>query len=73
MIFSVAARTLLPTLLDSLQKIASKEDPLRFHVVSTTYHPFISLFHMLGMTNSKTGKQLKGIRKPTYTMGLLLH
>jgi len=46
--------------LTSLQRIAFNGDPLQFLLIETSYHPFISLFHMLEMT--KENPALAGIR-----------
>ncbi|KAG1826535.1 histidine phosphatase superfamily [Suillus variegatus] len=48
---NLAGRTVLHTVLESLQRIAFNGDPLQFLLVETSYQPFISLFHMLEMTN----------------------
>ncbi|KAJ7634429.1 histidine phosphatase superfamily [Roridomyces roridus] len=42
---NVAGRTLMHTILSSLERIGSNNDPLKLMVVQTSYHPFISLFH----------------------------
>ncbi|KAJ7493969.1 histidine phosphatase superfamily [Mycena latifolia] len=42
---NVAGRTLLHTILTSLERIAFNGDPLQMMVVQTSYQPFISLFH----------------------------
>ncbi|KAG2362446.1 histidine phosphatase superfamily [Suillus spraguei] len=47
---NLAGRTILHTVLSSLQRIAFNGDPLQFLLVETSYQPFISLFHMLEMT-----------------------
>jgi hypothetical protein len=56
----VAGRTILHTVLNSLTRIAFNGDPLQFLLIETSYHPFISLFHMLEMT--KESPELAGIR-----------
>ncbi|KAG2361210.1 histidine phosphatase superfamily [Suillus spraguei] len=47
---NLAGRTILHTVLGSLQRIAFNGDPLQFLLIKTSYQPFISLFHMLEMT-----------------------
>lgn len=47
---NLPGRTILHLILDSLQRIAFNGDPLQFLLVETSYHPFISLFHMLEIT-----------------------
>ncbi|KAJ7142639.1 histidine phosphatase superfamily [Mycena epipterygia] len=42
---NVAGRTLMHTILSSLERIAFNDDPLKLMVIQTTYQPFISLFH----------------------------
>ncbi|KAJ7579667.1 histidine phosphatase superfamily [Mycena floridula] len=46
---NIAGRSLLHTILSSLQRIAFNDDPLKFLLVETTYQPFISFFHEVGM------------------------
>ncbi|KAJ7590398.1 histidine phosphatase superfamily [Mycena floridula] len=46
---NIAGRTVLNTVLSSLERIAFNADPLQFLLVETTYQPFISLFHGLGI------------------------
>ena len=60
----VAGRTILHPVLNSLQRIAFNGDPLQFLLIETSYHPFISLFHMLELV--KQNPDLAGIRKSTY-------
>ncbi|KAJ7432442.1 histidine phosphatase superfamily [Mycena galericulata] len=48
---NVAGRTLLHTILSSLERIAFNGDPLQLMVVQTTYQPFISLFHQTEIVN----------------------
>ncbi|KAF4620911.1 hypothetical protein D9613_001070 [Agrocybe pediades] len=47
---NVAGRTLLHTILESLERIAFNGDPLQFMLVETTYQPFISFFEQTGVT-----------------------
>ncbi|KAJ6518482.1 histidine phosphatase superfamily [Mycena vulgaris] len=43
---NIAGRTLLHTILTSLERIAFNNDPLQFMLVQTSYQPLISLFHL---------------------------
>lgn len=61
MTVQVAGRTLLHTILTSLERIAFNGDPLQFMLIQTTYQPFISFFHQTGITKEHPG--FKGIRK----------
>ncbi|KAG1837416.1 histidine phosphatase superfamily [Suillus subalutaceus] len=63
---NLAGRTILHTVLNSLQRIAFNGDPLQFLLVETSYQPFISLFHMLEMI--KENPELAGI--PNYASAL---
>ncbi|KAI6100614.1 histidine phosphatase superfamily [Pisolithus sp. B1] len=65
---NLAGRTILHLILDSLQRIAFNGDPLRFLLVETSYHPFISLFHMLEIT--KNNPELAGF--PDYASAIAL-
>ncbi|KAJ7164316.1 histidine phosphatase superfamily [Mycena filopes] len=56
---NIAGRTLLHTILSSLERIAFNGDPLQLMVVATSYQPFISLFHQTEM--AKAHPELKGI------------
>lgn len=57
----VAGRTILNTILHTLQRITFDEDPLRLLLLETSYQPFISLFHMLELVNEHP--QLAAIRE----------
>ncbi|KAJ7495082.1 histidine phosphatase superfamily [Mycena latifolia] len=46
---NIAGRTVLHTILKSLERIAFNDDPLQLMVVQTSYQPFISLFHQTGI------------------------
>ncbi|KAJ7027800.1 histidine phosphatase superfamily [Mycena alexandri] len=46
---NIAGRTLLHTILDSVERIAFNDDPLKLMVIQTSYQPFISLFHQTEM------------------------
>lgn len=59
-ILPVAGRTLLHTILTSLERIAFNDDPLQFMLVQTSYQPFISLFHQTEI--AKAHPELKAIR-----------
>lgn len=68
---SVAGRTLLHTILTSLERIAFNGDPLQFMLVETTYQPFISFFHQTGIIEEHP--ELAGIRMyPSYRAGTAL-
>ncbi|KAJ7735546.1 histidine phosphatase superfamily [Mycena maculata] len=56
---NIAGRTLLHTVLESLERIAFSDDPLQLMVIQTSYQPFISLFHQTDMV--KEHPELKGI------------
>ena len=58
---AVAGRTLLHTIIQSLERIAFNGNPLKLLVVETTYQPFISLFHQMDMF--KNHPRFEGIRK----------
>jgi hypothetical protein len=58
---SVAGRTILSPILQSLERIAFNGDPLQFLLIHSTYQPFISLMHMTGLTNGRP--DLEGVRK----------
>ena len=57
----VAGRTILHTIITSLERIAFNGDPLQFLLVETTYQPFISLFHQTDIV--KNHPELTGVRK----------
>ncbi|KAJ7726740.1 histidine phosphatase superfamily [Mycena metata] len=46
---NIAGRSLLHTILDSVERIAFDDDPLKLMVIQTSYQPFISLFHQTEM------------------------
>ncbi|KAJ7697875.1 histidine phosphatase superfamily [Mycena rosella] len=56
---NIAGRTMLHTILTSLERIASNDDPLQLMVVQTSYQPFISLFHQTDIV--KDHPELKAI------------
>ncbi|KAH9976113.1 histidine phosphatase superfamily [Lactifluus volemus] len=49
---NIAGRTILQSVINSLERITYDGDPLQFLVESTTYQPFISLFKQTEMINS---------------------
>ncbi|KAF8883292.1 histidine phosphatase superfamily [Infundibulicybe gibba] len=65
---NIAGRTILHTILTSLERIAFNGDPLQFLLLETTYQPFISLFHQTGITAEHP--ELKGI--PNYASALVI-
>ncbi|KAG6823770.1 hypothetical protein H0H93_003111, partial [Arthromyces matolae] len=65
---NIAGRTLLNTIITSLERIAFNGDPLQFLLVQTTYQPFISLFHITGITDEHP--ELRGI--PNYSSALVI-
>ncbi|KAJ7159608.1 phosphoglycerate mutase-like protein [Mycena filopes] len=46
---NIAGRTLLHTILDSVERIAFNDDPLKLMLIPTSYQPLISLFHQTEM------------------------
>ncbi|GJE97346.1 phosphoglycerate mutase-like protein [Phanerochaete sordida] len=50
-IANIASRTLLDSVIGALQRVAFNGDPLQFMLISTTYEPFISLFHQTKAVN----------------------
>ncbi|KAF8161510.1 histidine phosphatase superfamily [Crassisporium funariophilum] len=65
---NIAGRTILHTILTSLERISFNGDPLQFMLVETTYQPFISLFHQTGIAAEHP--ELKGI--PDYASALAI-
>ncbi|EKM81291.1 hypothetical protein AGABI1DRAFT_112956 [Agaricus bisporus var. burnettii JB137-S8] len=65
---NIAGRTLLHTILSSLERIAFNRDPLQFMVIQTTYQPFISFFHQTGII--KEHPEMKGI--PDYSSAIAI-
>ncbi len=55
----VPGRAILPKLLNSVDRLANMSDPLRFHSMSLSYKPFLSLFNMMGIAESNAN--LSGI------------
>ncbi|KAI9508375.1 phosphoglycerate mutase-like protein [Russula earlei] len=64
----VPGRTLLQSIISSLERITYDGDPLQFLVESTTYQPFISLFAQTEM--AKSDPTLQGI--PNYASALAI-
>ncbi|KAG6898716.1 hypothetical protein C0993_004892 [Termitomyces sp. T159_Od127] len=65
---NIAGRTLLHTIITSLERIAFNGDPLQFLLVQTTYQPFISFFHQTGITDEHP--EYKGI--PNYSSAIVI-
>jgi hypothetical protein len=65
---NIAGRTILHTILESLERIAFNGDPLQFMLVETTYQPFISFFHQTGVIAENP--QLAGI--PNYASAIAI-
>ncbi|KAF8720173.1 hypothetical protein AX14_011232 [Amanita brunnescens Koide BX004] len=65
---NIAGRTMLHTILTSLERIAFNGDPLQFLLVETTYHPFVSLFHQTGIIEEHP--EFKGF--PDYASALAI-
>ncbi|TEB38013.1 phosphoglycerate mutase-like protein [Coprinellus micaceus] len=47
---NIAGRTILHSILSSLERISFNGDPLQFMLIETTYQPFISLFSQTGVS-----------------------
>jgi lysosomal acid phosphatase len=60
---NIAGRTVLYSILEALERIAYSNDPLKLSLHEITYQPLISLFHMLGFTDSFP--ELKALRELT--------
>ncbi|KAF8993030.1 histidine phosphatase superfamily [Cyathus striatus] len=67
-IANVAGRTIMHTILTSLERIAFNGDPLQFMLIETTYQPFISFFHQTGITQERP--ELKGM--PDYASAIAI-
>ena len=48
-ILTVAFRTMIPSVLTAMQRIANASDPLKLHYSAIAYKPFLSLFNMTGV------------------------
>ncbi|EIW59547.1 phosphoglycerate mutase-like protein [Trametes versicolor FP-101664 SS1] len=65
---NIAFRTMLPSVLTAMQRIANASDPLKLHYSAIAYKPFLSLFNM-------TGVNADGALPPTivnYAAGVIL-
>lgn len=58
-IHNVPGQAILPTVLNSLARLANASDPLKLQSVSISYKPFLSLFNMMGLFQSD--RNLSGI------------
>ncbi|KAJ2922824.1 hypothetical protein H1R20_g14276, partial [Candolleomyces eurysporus] len=65
---NIAGRTILHTILTSLERISFNGDPLQFMLLQTTYQPFISLFRQTGVAEERP--DLAGI--PDYSSALAI-
>ncbi|KAG6852916.1 hypothetical protein C0991_008175, partial [Blastosporella zonata] len=65
---NIAGRTLLHTIITSLERIAFNGDPLQFLLVQTTYQPFISFFHQTGIIDEHP--DFKGV--PNYSSAIVI-
>jgi lysosomal acid phosphatase len=65
---NIAGRTILHTILESLERIAFNGDPLQFMLVETTYQAFISFFHQTGIITERP--ELAGI--PNYASAIAI-
>ncbi|KAI5119300.1 hypothetical protein M0805_008215 [Coniferiporia weirii] len=63
---NIAGRTILPSIISSLERIANVADPLRLVVQEISYKPFISLFNITDVT--ERNPELQGL--PTYASAL---
>ena len=57
----VAGRTILPSIIQALERIANPRDPLALVIEEVSYKPFISLFNLTGL--DQRYPQLQGIRE----------
>ncbi|KAI0761989.1 phosphoglycerate mutase-like protein [Trametes elegans] len=46
---NIAFRTMLPSVITAVQRIANASDPLKIHYSAIAYKPFLSLFNMTGV------------------------
>ena len=60
--FTVAIRTVLPSIFTSLTRIANASDPLKLALSEISYKPFISLFNVTQATIADPG--IAGIGTP---------
>ena len=66
----VAARTILPSIINSLERINNEQDPLQFVLQEVTYKPLISLFNVTEVDTRYP--DLNGIRKFSCYLCLLI-
>lgn len=66
--FSVAGRTILNTILRSLERISFDGDPLQFLLIESTYQPLISVLHMAEL--NKDHPELQGLRESFEVFGI---
>ena len=55
----VGGRTILPSMIDGIERIANASDPLKFVYEAISYKPFLSLFNMTGI--AEANPQLAGV------------
>ncbi|KAH9845992.1 phosphoglycerate mutase-like protein [Lenzites betulinus] len=48
---NIAFRTMLPSVITAVQRIANASDPLKLHYSAIAYKPFLSLFNMTGVVS----------------------
>jgi len=65
---NIAGRTMLHTILQSLERVAFNGDPLQFMLIETGYQAFISLFHELDIV--KGNPELQAI--PEFASALII-
>jgi len=65
---NIAGRSILSSILKSLERIAFNGDPLQFLLIESTYQPFISLLHMAEL--NKDREDLQGL--PDYASALVI-
>ncbi|KAI0330803.1 phosphoglycerate mutase-like protein [Cubamyces sp. BRFM 1775] len=46
---NIAFRTMLPSVINAIQRISNSSDPLKLHYSAIAYKPFLSLFNMTGV------------------------
>ncbi|KAJ6562468.1 phosphoglycerate mutase-like protein, partial [Mycena capillaripes] len=68
---NVAIRTILPSILSSLSRIANQSDPLKLALNEISYKPFISLFNVTEA--SESDPEIEGIVNYASVVSLELH
>jgi hypothetical protein len=68
---NIAGRTIIPSVIGALDRIANASDPLKFASLSISYKPFISLFNMTGMVQSHP--ELAGLVNYAAALSMELH